>query len=79
MNPIIKLLGFDFIKNKKIKNAARLLANVGLVLAAGTPQGAAILAALGISGSAEAQGLVTGALAIIEALRTHIKETQAEK
>ena len=63
------LLGFEWIENIAVKNAARVLAVAILALAAKTPWVASALAALGITGDALTNGLIAVALAILGAIR----------
>lgn len=72
MKPIAGLLGFDFIKNKTLRGVARVVSTAAICIAATTPQGAAVLTALGISPDATGLALIA-ALGGVEGLRKIIK------
>lgn len=72
MNPIIKFLGFDFIKNKTLRGIVRVMATAGIALASTSPQGAALLGALGVEPSAAAVAVIT-ALGGLEGIRGRLK------
>jgi hypothetical protein len=73
MKKIAYILGFDWIKSKPLKNAVRLAVNVGLVLASQTPQGAAIMALLGVTAPDQAAAIAAAGTALVEAIRTAVK------
>jgi len=66
---IASLLGFEWIQNVLIKNAARVAAVAILALAAKTPWVASMLASLGITGDMLTNGLIAVALTILGAIR----------
>jgi len=77
MKNISHLLGLDFIKNQTVKKIARVVLNSGLVLLAGTPYGAPLLAVLGVVPGPDAAAIVATAGALLEGVRNAIKHQDA--
>ena len=63
------ILGFEFIQNAMVKNAARAAAVALLALAAKTPWMDAILASFGLTSESITAGLIAVAIALLGALR----------
>jgi len=63
------ILGFEWVQNVMLKNAARAAAVAIIALAAKTPWVAAILSAFGITNDSLVTGLIAIGVAILGAIR----------
>jgi hypothetical protein len=72
------LLGFEWVQNVMLKNAARAASVALLALAAKTSWAAPILSAFGITGDAMTGGLIAIGIAILGALRGWTKPMPPE-
>ena len=79
MKGLVKLLGFAWIKNHRVRKVVRLVANVGIVLASQTPAGAVILSIVGVTTPTEAASVATAGVALFEAVRGELKAAEYKK